>query len=159
MARNWSSENYSFVQSNDFEEGYVFGPSLTRQEFKDQVDINVMMANYESTGDFPIDVLGNREPKYVDFTVYPDNLMDYMNMMRNAEEAFMRLPASVRTTFDNDAARFVEFASDEKNLDQMVAWDLAKAPDPPSTAVGGGGAAPADAAPATTSPPASATKG
>jgi hypothetical protein len=71
------------------------------------------------------------EPVYYDFTEMPDTLLGYMQLMEQADNAFMTLPASVRREFDNDAAAFVDFASDPSNLEQMRDWGLAPpAPTP-----------------------------
>lgn len=120
---------------------YPVGPSLTRQEFADECDINVIMARYEKTGMLPVNASA---PRYMDLTVVPGDLQTAMNYMSDAQEAFMQLPAKIRREFDNDATAFVEFATDPNNLDQMRDWGLA-AP----------AAAPVLAAPTTPSIPAS----
>lgn len=109
----------------------VGGPSLTRQEFAEECDINVLMARFESTGVGPQTVTG--EPRYLDLTDVPD-LQHAMHVMIEADNAFMTLPAKVRKEFDNDPVKFVEFASDPENLPQMRDWGLAppeKAPEAP----------------------------
>ena len=106
-------------------------PSLTRQEFADECDINGIMAKYEKTGMLPVN---GAQPSYVDFTAVPSDLQEAMRVMMDAETAFMSLPANVRKEFDNDALRFVEFAQDGDNLEQLREWGLAepeKAPDAP----------------------------
>lgn len=106
-----------------FVEHYDFGPSMTRQEFADDCDINSIMARYETTGNlhapFAKDGL-----HYADYTDVPD-LMTAMNLMSVASDDFMSLPAKVRREFDNDPVAFVNFASDPSNLDQMRIWGLA----------------------------------
>lgn len=103
-------------------------PSKTRQEFLDECDINGIMARYEKAGgQFPF---AERAPMYLDLTVMPSDLMSAMDTMLKADEAFMTLPAHVRKEFDNDTMRFVEFASDAKNLARMKEWGLA-APEKP----------------------------
>jgi len=97
------------------------GPSLTRQEYKEECDINEIMARFETTGVLP----AGGESFYYDFTTLPETMMDSMLLMGQATEAFMSLPASVRREFDNDAAQFVDFASDPENLPQMRTWGLA----------------------------------
>lgn len=96
--------------------------SLTRQEFADECDINILMARYEKAGVFPAPQVA---PQYLDLTDLPSDLMSYMDVMEQAELAFMSLPAVVRREFENDKVRFVEFAADPGNLDQMRAWGLA----------------------------------
>lgn len=104
------------------------GPSLTRQEFADECDVNALMARYEKTGQMiPSRAVG--PPQYLDLTDVPD-LHAAMNIMRDAEAAFMRLPAVVRREFENDVTQFVEFAEDPENLDQMREWGLAKPAEP-----------------------------
>lgn len=104
---------------------YNLEPSLTRQEFAEECDINSIMARYQTTGMWPAPV---GEPSYVDWTEMPTDLMDSMQRMHDAEKAFMTLPAVVRREFDNDPIAFVDFASDPANLDQMREWKLAPTP-------------------------------
>lgn len=108
-------------------------PSLTRQEFADECDINSIMARYEKTG--VISHVTPRQPMYVDYTAIPADLAGTLAMLQLGEEAFMTLPASVRKEFDNNAINFVDFASDPKNLDQMREWGLAPPEPQPASPV------------------------
>lgn len=116
------------------------GPSLTRQEFAEDCDINVLMKRFENR-DIGSIMRAAGEPVYADFTQAPSDLMGYMQLMQDADRAFMTLPATVRRQFDNSATEFVDFASDPSNLDQMRAWGLAPpapvAPAPPDAMPGG----------------------
>jgi phage internal scaffolding protein len=116
-----------------------FEPSLTRQEFADECDINVIMARYEKTG--VISHVIERAPMYVDWTAQPSSLMDALAIMGDADAAFMSLPAKVRREFDNDPLQFVDYAADPANLDQMREWGLAP-PAEPADAPDGASAAP-----------------
>lgn len=110
---------------------YPEGESMTRQEFAEECDINVLMSRYEKTGMLPVNE--RAPPMYVDFSAVPD-FQTGMQLMIDAEEAFMRLPAKVRKEFDNDPLRFVEYAQDGDNLEKLREWGLAepeKAPDAP----------------------------
>lgn len=100
-------------------------PSLTRQEFAADADINEIMRRYQKTGVLPVN---GRDPVYVDWTAVPSNLQDAMSAMYEAEAAFMTLPAEVRREFDNDPIAFVAFASNRENLVQMQDWGLAPKP-------------------------------
>lgn len=104
---------------------------LTRQEFKDECDINVLLAQYERTGVLPAnDRLG--QGQYLDLTDVPD-LQKAFQIIGQAEAAFMTLPASVRKEFDNDAMKFVAFAEDPGNIEKMRDWGLApRPPEPPA---------------------------
>lgn len=106
-----------------------FEPSLTRQEFAEECDINTIMAQYEKTG--VISHLDPREPMYLDLTNMPD-LGTALSIMNDATAAFMSLPAKVRKEFDNDPVEFVKFAEKPENVEKMREWGLAppKAPPP-----------------------------
>lgn len=131
------------------------GPSLTRQEFAEECDINSLMARYDThviggPGNLP-----PAQPVYFDFADAPQTLMEYMQFQKDAEEQFMRLPAIVRKEFDNSALEFVAFATDPGNVDQMVSWGLAapkpqKAPEASPEAVA---SSPAPAAAPSPEPP------
>lgn len=105
-----------------------WGPSLTRQEFADECDINVIMATYERSGALP--PINSAVAQYVDLTAIPADYQTALDLLKEAETAFMSLPATVRREFENDPRQFVEFASDPENLPQMRTWGLAP-PLPP----------------------------
>ncbi|UDN67765.1 internal scaffolding protein [robinz microvirus RP_111] len=127
---------HDFYGSND-SDTVVFNrePSLTRQEFAEECDINTLMKRYDmhvigGPGNLPA-----AEPVYADFANMPQDLMGYLQFMDDAEKSFMMLPAVVRKEFDNSAMEFIAFASDPGNLDQMRSWGLAppaKAPETPA---------------------------
>ncbi|AXH74066.1 MAG: internal scaffolding protein [Microviridae sp.] len=95
---------------------------MTRQEFKDECDINVLLARYERTGVLPANNQG--APQYLDVSDVPD-LARSFEMIEAAQRAFMTLPASVRREFDNDPIQFVDYASNPASLNQMREWGLA----------------------------------
>ena len=142
-----SKTNFNDGQSFDFYKPHKnagvsdWGPSLTRQEFSEECDINNIMARYEVTGVLPVN---SAQPMYVDFSAIPD-FQDSMQLMIDAEAAFMRLPAVVRKEFENDPRQFVEFASNGENLEQMRTWGLAPPAEVPD-AIKEPAAAPAPAA-------------
>lgn len=104
---------------------------LTRQEFRDECDINILMARYENTG--VISHVARGEPAYFDCSEVPD-LQQALAIVAHATDAFMTLPAKARAEFDNDPVRFHDFAVDPQNLPRMREWGLAppeKVPDAP----------------------------
>lgn len=106
------------------------GEGLTRQEFKAECDVNVIMSRYQRTGIMPGNPAGMR---YGDFTELP-NFMDAMNTVARANEAFAALPAAIRRRFGNDPGEYVDFVSNPENLDEVRKLGLAeaapKAPEP-----------------------------
>ena len=101
-------------------------PSLTRQEFSEECDVNKIMARYQATGILPN---STKEPIYWDAARVPNNLQDAMASMMYANELFMQLGAPIRKEFDNDATRFVEFATNPENGAKLKEWGLT-APEP-----------------------------
>lgn len=113
----------------------MYSRGLTRQEFREECDINTIMAKYEVTGQLPQN-LNASEPVYFDTAALPPDLMSALQYVKDAEKAFMMLPASVRKEFDNDAVRWCDYASDPANLEQMRKWGLAPpVPDAPPAPV------------------------
>lgn len=129
---NANGEPYSsaYVQKDQSDPRFYLDcsdlPSLTRQEFAVDCDINTLMAKYEKTG--VINHFNNAQPRYIDLAETP-NLQEALTTLADAQTAFMRLPAATRREFDNDPAKFVGFASNPDNLEKMREWGLA-APAP-----------------------------
>ena len=98
---------------------------------KNECDINLLLKRYRDHGVPPSMAVG--EPRYLDCSEIPD-FRAAMDVVLNAEAAFMQLPADVRKELDNDPAKFLEYAQDPENLDQMRKWGLAApeaVPEPP----------------------------
>jgi len=94
--------------------------SKTRQSFADEVDINTIVRRFNLTGQLPENVA---VPQYADFETVTD-FHSAMLQVRQAEEAFMLMPAHVRERFNNDAGKLVDFVSDESNRDEAVKLGL-----------------------------------
>lgn len=95
-------------------------PSRTKQEFKNDCDINQILKRFSRTGVVPGTI---KKPAFLDCTTIP-NLQDALHLMKDAEHAFMKLPAVVRKHFDNNAIAFVDYALDPKNIDQLREWNI-----------------------------------
>lgn len=110
-------------------------PSLTKQSFKDECDINYIVAKFAKTGVLDHEALV--KPKFGDFLGVTD-YQTALNQVIEAEEAFDALPAKVRSRFKNQPVEFLEFCSDEKNYDEMVELGLiepSKSGDPKGSGV------------------------
>ncbi len=95
-------------------------PSLAKQSFRDECDINNILRQFNVTGQLPANGV---QPQYGDFSGITD-YQSALNAVMAAQDSFLQLPAKVRAKFDNDPALFVEFASDEANKDEMKALGL-----------------------------------
>lgn len=97
-------------------------PSLTRQEFAAECDINNLMLQFEKTGILP--TLNNGEPKYLDVSDVPDLMLAHA-ILNEATTSFMALPATIRRDFDNDPVKFISFAENPDNIEKLREWKLA----------------------------------
>jgi len=88
--------------------------SLAKQSFLEESDINCIVKRFGITGELPT---GIRMPTYGDFHGV-DDFHSAMNAVALAHEAFDAMPGEVRARFNNDPAAFVDFCSDDKNLEE-----------------------------------------
>lgn len=129
-----NGNNYDMHEAS-LESGLITDtPSLTQQSQGAEADINTIVKRFGLTGQLPS---GVRAPTYGDFSGV-DDYRTALDSIREAEASFMRMPAEVRKRFEHDPQKFVEFCSDEKNLDEMRKLGLAKpapkADNPPEPA-------------------------
>lgn len=99
-------------------------PEVTKQSFKDECDINVIMRQYTQTGVLPAPV---REAWYGDFSNVGD-FQDCQNRVGAAVAAFEALPAEVRAHFENDPAEIVAAFEDPSRVDELVKLGIMPAP-------------------------------
>lgn len=92
----------------------------TRQEFKDECDINNIMAQYMNTGEFFH--LNETAPQYMDCS--GEDFRAAMDYVAGAFSMFEELPSKIRTQFSNDPAEFLEFCSHEKNRPELAEMGL-----------------------------------
>lgn len=95
--------------------------SLTQQCFKDECDINNIMARWVKDG---LTTHVNRyQGRYEDVSTAEDYHTS-LNRVIAAQEAFESLPATIRSKFENDTGKFLEFVGDPTNKDAMAELGL-----------------------------------
>jgi len=102
--------------------------SRTQQHLAAETDVNAIMRKYEKTG--VLTHVARYAGEYGDFSGVPD-YQTGLNMVMAADEMFSSLPARIRDRFNNDPARFIAFATDAKNLEELQKMGLAPTPAPP----------------------------
>lgn len=95
-------------------------PSLAKQSFADECDINTIVRRFGLNGQLPV---GVRMPTYADFLDVP-TYQEAMNAIIEANASFSSMPAEVRARFMNDPARFVQFCSLEENRAEAIKLGL-----------------------------------
>jgi len=87
----------------------------TKQSFKDECDINILMSRYKATGQLPN--LNERLPQYIDATGF--EYQQAMEIVAQANTLFEELPSAVRNRFANNPAAFLDFTSDPANAQEL----------------------------------------
>lgn len=98
---------------------------FTKQEFKDEADINILMQRYQNNGEIP--AINQRAPQFLDATCF-----DYQKNMEQIAEAnsiFAELPSSMRNRFENDPGKFLAFCGDPANRAEMADMGLLRDPN------------------------------
>ena len=105
------------------------GDSLTQQSSKDSCDINSILKRYRKTG-----VISHFRADGGSYEDMPPS-MDFheaVNLVMEAQAGFDALPATVRSEFGNDPAKFLDFLKDPDNRPRAIELGLIDAPaDPP----------------------------
>lgn len=90
--------------------------SLTKQSFADECDINKIVERFLHTGQLPQNV---SLPQFGDYS----QTLDYqtaLNLVIEAQDAFMQFPHDVRARFSNDPAQFLDFVNNPDNIDEAI---------------------------------------
>lgn len=116
-------------------------PSMTKQSFQEECDINTIVRRFGITGELP---QGVRMPSYEDFSGVVTDYHTAMNAVAMANESFDAMPAEVRARFKNDPGEFVDFCSDPDNRAEAEKLGLVVPRKPVAAPVEGdkGGASP-----------------
>lgn len=101
---------------------------VTKSEFKEETDINNIIARYKKTGILPQPVM-EAARRYGDFSSVP-TYQEMFDRVHAAQEVFSALPAHVRKKFNNDPGEFLAASDTKEGLDLMIELGLAtKRPD------------------------------
>lgn len=101
-------------------------PSLTQQHFAENADINILVKRL-GLEDAPLPVEAFDPSYYGDFTQVPD-LRTALDLVRDAENRFMELPARLRSKFDNSSAKLWSWIQDPDNGPEAVRLGLLQEP-------------------------------
>ncbi|WNK14176.1 MAG: internal scaffolding protein [Microvirus sp.] len=134
------------------------GEGRTKQSFKDECDINVLMSKYLKTG--LMDHVNEALPRFEDVTSL--DFQEAQHLIAEAASMFEDIPSAIRNRFDNNPGKLLDWVHDPANAEEAATLgflDLNKCPpgygrtSPPVGATGGT-SAPAGAAEGHKPPPA-----
>jgi len=100
---------------------YDVTPSMTKQEFTAECDLNTIMKRFIASDFDPSTIpTTTRKAFYGDLSAMPDSYHAALNYVRATEQMFLELPADLRARFDNDPQQFINFVEDPANTDELV---------------------------------------
>lgn len=98
-------------------------PTMTKVALAEQLDVNNIIKKYNKTG-----ILKNAENYEAIFGDFNEtDFQESLNTIIKAEELFINVPSKIRAQFENSPGRFIDFATNPENLQQMRDWGLAHA--------------------------------
>ncbi len=120
------------------------GPSMTQQNFRDETNINNILAKYAKTG--LIDHINKYSGRYENMPD-EDDFHAAMNLVLDAQSMFFELPSDLRSRFENDPGQFLEFLDNPENIDELREMGLMPPAAPEATAEPPTAPVPGDPAP------------
>lgn len=118
--------NYDRDLASDLSSLHCSDPTLTQQQFQEECDINTIVRRFGVTGEMPQQF---EMPTMQDFTEAVNDYQTAMNMLIEARDSFMTLPAEVRAKFDNDPQKLMTFVEDKDNMEEARRLGLLREPD------------------------------
>jgi hypothetical protein len=95
----------------------IGGPSVTKQSFKEDCDVNVIVNRFMSGGE--LTHLSRVAPQYGDVSGAVD-LQAALELVEDAWEEFEQLPARVRSACDNSPVNFEYMVSSEEGRAELA---------------------------------------
>lgn len=105
------------------------GKTRTKQSFKDECNINNIMARYQKTG--VVTHVNEQKPEY-GFAPEID-LQNALNLVQKANEQFAGLPSKIRQRFQNNPREFLAFCENPDNRSEAALLGLLQESDTPAS--------------------------
>lgn len=102
---------------------------FTEQAHKDRCDVNKIMRKYDKSG--LITHVSKFEAEFGDTTGIEFKSM--MDKISSAQSSFNELPSAIRTRFDNEAYKLLQFMDDPNNRDEAIKLGLVRSTWTPET--------------------------
>ena len=109
----------TFRSAYDPHKKYVFntvGESLTQQHFKEECEVINIIKKHDRNG--IIEHVQRGQARYGDFSEVHD-YREALDLVRDAQDEFMRIPSDIRKKFANDPGKFYEFVSNPDNKEEL----------------------------------------
>lgn len=101
-------------------------PELTKQEYKQECDINEIVKTVVKTGNGAL--LQKTQGYYADVSNLPKSYDEALRQIQDADAAFNALPAEVREEFKHEPGALIEFVKNPKNKARAIELGLIAKP-------------------------------
>lgn len=103
------------MESSNFDQAIEYTDGRTKQSFKDETDINIILRRAQKAG--TLSHLEKYQGVYADFSDF-DFMEAQINLTRG-REVFDALPSEIRKEFSNSPAAFFGYVNDPANADDL----------------------------------------
>lgn len=94
----------------------VYDDGRTKQSFKDETDVNVIINKHARMGTLShLEQWGGNYGDWSDFDFH-----EAQNQIARAQEMFDALPAGIKDEFNHDPEEFLDFVTDPENRDSLA---------------------------------------
>lgn len=100
------------------------GPGRTKQEFKKDTDMNLIVSRYRKTGVLPQGVMQGAK-RYGDFSQIPD-FTEMCARVDAARSMFLALPSKVRRALDHDPENLLKAVQSKEGVEFLIANGLGR---------------------------------
>lgn len=97
----------------------------TQQHFRDECNINQIIAKYNKTG--IIQHVSRNRQRFGEFMDLADHAIN-LDKVAKAQQSFDQLPSAIRNEFGNSITGFFEFIKKPQNKQQCIDWGIFDAP-------------------------------
>lgn len=101
-------------------------PSRTKQDYKEECDINAIMRRYEATG--IISHVSELQPIYADVSAFGD-LQEAYAIMEKAQAGFDALPSALREELGHDPRNLVPYINNPANKQKCIEYGIFNKPE------------------------------
>lgn len=102
-------------------DGKALDKILTKQSFVEECDINTIVNRHKKSGTLPL--LPDPNHRYGDFSNI-GTFQDVQMKLFEAEDLFMAQSAKIRSMFDNDYVKYIEFIDNPENREEAIKLGL-----------------------------------
>ncbi len=138
MKKSTNTDTRSHLNNRKRVQVHFQNPSLTKQYFKDECDINNIVNKFQETGNIPLQ--NNMDPQYGDA---PDlDLKTALDLVHNLNAEFNDLNLDIQEKFGHDPKKYAQFLSNyeispesfDSGLNQNSDTSVSKPPAEPTEA-------------------------